>query len=233
MDKSIESLIGTAPSLLLMGMRGAGKTTLGRLASEHLRVPFIDADELFSTRFAPHTAKTFVAEHGWPAFRAEETKLLIEILAQIQQQGKAMVVGLGGGIVEEEINRKLLKDCWCNELSGQFDRSKRIAVVHIFREVDNVLLDVRGLPSWGVTNGHEVWERRRPFFREACKCCQIRFKQTLLSILLFLLFEQLRTNLSTLPMLTTLKLFTPNHPELQDYNSKPLNVTLYPFSFDS
>jgi pentafunctional AROM polypeptide len=169
MDRSIESLTGSPPSLFLMGMRGAGKTTLGKLAAEHLRIPFVDADDLFCERHAPHSAKTFVAEHGWPAFRAEETKLLMEILDKIRKQGKPMVVSLGGGVVEEEVNRKLLRNSWSDEDSGQFDRKKRIAVVHIFREVDNVLLDARGLPSWGVTNGHEVWERRRPWFRESCK----------------------------------------------------------------
>lgn len=176
MDKSIESLAGSAPpSLLLMGMRGAGKTTLGKLASEHLRVPFVDADELFSERHAPHSAKTFVAEHGWAAFRAEETTLLVELLDQIQKQGKPMVISLGGGIVEEEANRRLLRRCWSCEKSGQFNRSKRIAVVHIFREVDSVLLDVRGLPSWGVSNGREVWDRRRPWFRESCECRVLLF----------------------------------------------------------
>lgn len=170
LERSIEDLTGTAPSLLLMGMRGAGKTTLGKLAAEHLKVPFIDADELFMERHAPHSAKTYVAEHGWPAFRREETKLLIEILGQIQEEGKPMVVSLGGGIVEEEVNRKMLKESWIGEKSGQFDRSKRVAVVHIFREVENVLLDGRGLPSWGAVSGAEVWERRRPWFRESCEC---------------------------------------------------------------
>ena len=168
MDRSIEDLSGSAPSLLLMGMRGAGKTTLGKLAAEHLKVPFLDADDLFMERHAPHSAKTYVAQHGWPAFRSEETILLREILAQIQQEGKPMVVSLGGGIVEEDVNRGLLKDSWSGS-GGQFDRSKRVAVVHIFREVENVLLDGRGLPSWGVVSGHEVWERRRPWFRESCE----------------------------------------------------------------
>lgn len=170
MDRSIGDLRDGAPSLILMGMRGAGKTTLGRLAAEHLDTQFIDADELFTTRHA--TPKTFVAEHGWPAFRRAETAILRELLASMRDPSrkKPLVVSLGGGVVEEEVNRALLKQSWMGDghLSG-LDRRKKVAVVHVFREVDKVLLDRRGMPSWGVANGDEVWQRRRPWFRESCK----------------------------------------------------------------
>lgn len=175
MERSLDGLDGAPPSILLLGMRGAGKTTLGRLAAEHLRIPFVDADELFCERHAPNTPKSFVASHGWQAFRQAETELLRELLKLIQEGGKPMVISLGGGIVEEECNRAALIECWCNETQRSIlDPRKRVAVVHVFREVDKMLLDGRGLPSWGVANGAEVWERRRPWFRGCCKLHHIK-----------------------------------------------------------
>jgi pentafunctional AROM polypeptide len=157
-----------------MGMRGAGKTTLGRLAAEHLKTPFIDADVLFEDRHRA-TPKAFVAEHGWPAFRAAETAILKELLQSMGDRTKGpQVVSLGGGVVESNENREMLKKCWRMDAEqgavpyDALDRQKGVAVIHIFREVDKVLMDRRGLPSWtGMANGEEVWQRRRPWFRES------------------------------------------------------------------
>ncbi|MCO5598527.1 hypothetical protein L7F22_052624 [Adiantum nelumboides] len=150
-----------------MGMRGAGKTTLGKLAAEHLNARFIDADDLFVKRYG-NTPKDFVAKNGWPAFRKNETIILEELLQHAEQKKEPIVVSLGGGVVEEECNRTLLKAAWGSE-DGILRPAKKIAVIHIFRELDKVLLDSRGLPNWTglVTGGQEVWQRRRPWFRES------------------------------------------------------------------
>lgn len=157
------------PSLFLLGMRSAGKTTLGRLAAEHLGARFLDADDIFTTR---HTSpKAFVAEHGWDAFRAAETSILEEALQEARAAAadddmQNIVVSLGGGVVDPERNRHALTESWSKSHSlGQLDPKKRIAVVHIFREVDKALLDLRGLPNWTAGNANEVWQRRRPHFR--------------------------------------------------------------------
>ncbi|PWN89519.1 hypothetical protein FA10DRAFT_302843 [Acaromyces ingoldii] len=178
----------TGPSLvLIMGMRSAGKTTLGRLAAEHLpgHVAFLDADDEFCRLHAPHTPKTFVAAHGWPAFRAAETEILRSVLAahhpqqqQQQQQQQCrqpskLVVSLGGGVVEEPANRAMLTAAWSGA-DGLLDVEKRTAVVHVFREVDYVVHEAdgrragaRAKPAWvGVGGAEEVWARRRPWFRE-------------------------------------------------------------------
>ncbi|PWN36929.1 aldolase [Meira miltonrushii] len=167
MASTIDELRKDAPSLFLMGMRGAGKTTLGRLAAEHLNARFIDADDLFIERYG-NTPKDFVAQNGWPAFRASETIILKELLQHAERKKEPVVVSLGGGVVEEECNRTLLKAAWGSE-DGVLRPEKRVAVIHIFRELDKVLLDSRGLPKWTglVAGGQEVWQRRRPWFRES------------------------------------------------------------------
>ena len=77
--------------LLLMGLRGSGKTTLGRLASESLSRSFVDLDDR-TTEVCGMDARTCFAEHGEEAWRAAETTALKNVLAE-----SASVVALGGG----------------------------------------------------------------------------------------------------------------------------------------
>lgn len=148
------------PSILLCGMRGAGKTTLASLVAHHLNLsPALDADLLF-TAHTTLTPPLFVKQYGWPAFRQTETEILRQILARIRA-GERLVVSLGGGVVEEEVNRSLLKEFWGENGDG--------IVIHVFREVEQVLSDGgRKAPEWKDATKDEVWLRRRPWFRECC-----------------------------------------------------------------
>lgn len=65
-------------SLILIGMPGAGKTTVGRLLAQRLGRDFFDADEELERRFGCDIP-TFFAREGETAFRAEETALLAEL----------------------------------------------------------------------------------------------------------------------------------------------------------
>ncbi|KAM0752688.1 aldolase [Meredithblackwellia eburnea MCA 4105] len=157
-------------SILLIGMRGAGKTTLGALVASHLGLPFIDADDLFCSTHPGHTPPTFVKEFGWPAFRASETEILEGILAGIAE-GERKVVSLGGGVVEEERNRELLKKFWGGSSLSPIVGRDRGIVIHVFREIDQVFAEPtkeggRRAPQWKVGGQEEVWARRRPWFRE-------------------------------------------------------------------
>lgn len=65
-------------NLILIGMPGAGKTTVGRLLAQRLGRDFFDADEELERRFGCDIP-TFFAREGEAAFRAEETALLAEL----------------------------------------------------------------------------------------------------------------------------------------------------------
>jgi shikimate kinase len=86
----------------LVGMRGAGKTTLGRALAEELGSWFVDADERFEARHGSIAA--FVRARGWSAFRDAERAVLSECL----QAG--VVIATGGGCVEDEGSRRLLAE---------------------------------------------------------------------------------------------------------------------------
>lgn len=94
----------TAENIYLIGLMGAGKTTIGRQLAKALTVPFYDSDKAIeeSTGVDIPTIFEFEGEEG---FRDREQKM-IQKLTQMQ----GIVLATGGGVILREENRKLLKD---------------------------------------------------------------------------------------------------------------------------
>lgn len=89
--------------LLLVGMMGAGKTTVGRLAAARLGWEFLDSDAQVLAATG-RTVPDIFAEDGEPAFRAAESRVLSEAMT-----GSApAVISVAGGAVLSEDNRTLL-----------------------------------------------------------------------------------------------------------------------------
>jgi shikimate kinase / 3-dehydroquinate synthase len=89
--------------LFLTGFMGAGKTTVGRLVSERLGLPFVDLDVVVEEREGRDIPAIF-AEAGEDGFRCAET----DALASLSRHPDA-VVACGGGVVLRDENRALLK----------------------------------------------------------------------------------------------------------------------------
>jgi len=87
------------PGIVLVGMPGSGKSTVGRLVAERLGRPFIDTDELFERRYRT-AVPDYLREHGEPAFREAETAAVAEACAQ-----RGAIIGAGGGAVLDPLNR--------------------------------------------------------------------------------------------------------------------------------
>lgn len=68
-------------AIVLIGFMGAGKTTVGRLLSQELDIPFIDFDQALVERLNMSIAEYF-DQFGEEAFRNEETELLHEVMTQ-------------------------------------------------------------------------------------------------------------------------------------------------------
>ncbi|KAK4687224.1 pentafunctional AROM polypeptide, partial [Tremellales sp. Uapishka_1] len=154
-------------AIALIGMRGAGKTYIGRIAAEVLGGDYTDADEMFVHETGV-TVSEYVAQNGWPAFREVETAILDRFLKQ--QQGNH-VISLGGGIVETAEARKLLQKHIAN--GG--------VVVHVDRELEDIerYLDSIGStaarPNYGESFA-DVYKRREPWF---IQCSNYEFRNTL------------------------------------------------------
>ena len=91
-----------AGNLYLVGMMGAGKTTVGRLLARRLRLRFIDSDEEIERRCGVRIPLIFEIE-GEAGFRAREAQVLAELTTL-----EGVVLGTGGGAVLLEENRRQL-----------------------------------------------------------------------------------------------------------------------------
>ena len=80
-------------TIFLVGMMGAGKTTIGRALAQRLRRPFVDTDRVLVERTGVPIATIFEIE-GEAGFRRRESALLAEMA---REPGR--VVATGGGIV--------------------------------------------------------------------------------------------------------------------------------------
>jgi len=92
-----------ADRVVLVGMMGAGKTTVGRQLAARLGWRFLDSDAMVEASTGSTVAELFGA-HGEEAFRAEETRVLAEALSA---DGPAVVSAAGGTVLAAE-NRRLL-----------------------------------------------------------------------------------------------------------------------------
>jgi len=93
-----------ARHLVLLGLPGAGKSTVGPLVAEGLQRPFVDLDSEIERREGRTIARIF-AESGEAAFRELERRLSDELLADGTE---ALVCAPGGGWIEDPANRARL-----------------------------------------------------------------------------------------------------------------------------
>lgn len=78
-------------SIVLVGMMGAGKSSIGRRLAGRLAVPFVDAD-IEIEKAAGMTIPEIFSVHGEPYFRAGETRVIARLL-----DGGPQVLATGGG----------------------------------------------------------------------------------------------------------------------------------------
>ncbi|KAI4208552.1 MAG: hypothetical protein LQ346_000062 [Caloplaca aetnensis] len=141
-------------SILIIGMRGAGKTTTGRLAASILGWQFFDLDDQLE-QVAGRTIPEIIQESGWDSFRCHE---LVTLQNTLQQRPTGHVFACGGGIVETQAARQLLMD---------YHRAGGLVIL-VERNIEDVIaflqLD-KTRPAY-VEDMREVWLRRRPWYLE-------------------------------------------------------------------
>jgi shikimate kinase len=93
----------THANIYLVGMMGAGKTTLGRALANRLRREFVDTDRVLVERTGVPVATIFEFE-GEEGFRRRE----IAVIAETATRG-GLVVATGGGAVLSEENREAMR----------------------------------------------------------------------------------------------------------------------------
>ncbi|KAH7035780.1 shikimate kinase-domain-containing protein [Microdochium trichocladiopsis] len=138
-------------SIFVIGMRGAGKTTTGRLIASVLSRVFLDLDHDLAARNGIACSE-IVRLRGWEAFRQEELGVLSE---SMQTRRTGFVISCGGGIVETPEARQLLRQ-WPG------------LVVQVSRDTEAVVdyLTVDKTRHAYTEQIQQVYERRKPFLEE-------------------------------------------------------------------
>lgn len=143
-------------SIVVIGMRGAGKTTAGRWMANLLGWRFVDLDQELERRSGQTIPDMINGHRGWDGFREDEMALLRDVM---DKQAQRHVFSCGGGIVETPEARELLT-AYCRN-------GGRVVLVH--RSTDKVveyLMRDKTRPAY-TSEIRQVYLRRKPWY-EAC-----------------------------------------------------------------
>lgn len=139
-------LRGEALNLILTGMPGCGKSSIGRALARRMNRPFVDCDTEIERRAGKSIPEIF-AQEGEAAFRALEQAVMADVCRE-----KGQIVATGGGAVLREANVRAMRQ------NG--------VVLHITRRLDALSMDGRPL-SKSREALEEMWRARGPIYRAA------------------------------------------------------------------
>ena len=139
--------------IVLVGFMGSGKSTVGKLLSERLRIPLIDTDAEVERRTGMSISEIF-SEKGEKYFRELERNLIEKFLSSQEQ----LVISTGGGLPAYFNNMELLnRNAFTVYLEADFE-----VLWQRISEDEN-----RPLVALGKEKVKELFERRRPFYEMA------------------------------------------------------------------
>lgn len=136
--------------LILIGMMGTGKTTVGQKLAQKISLPWIDTDSEIEEELGMTIAQYF-KEFGEEAFRKKETQILYDLL-----KGPTTIITTGGGIVLKSENRKqMVKNGWVIQLRADpeviIERAKQAAGTrpllqgNLQEKVNQIIRDRQGM----------------------------------------------------------------------------------------
>jgi shikimate kinase len=152
-EAEITAALGTR-SVVLVGMMGAGKSTIGRRLSARLRVPFLDADIEIEAAAAMSIPEIFET-HGEPHFRDGEAR----VIARLLDNGPAVIATGGGAFMREETRSRIRLQAVSIWLKADAD----IIMRRVKRRVDRPLLQTADPAA---TVGRLI-EEREPIYQHA------------------------------------------------------------------
>lgn len=145
-DEIYETLSRQMKNIVLVGMPGCGKSTVGKALAKRLSRPFFDADQEIVKRAGKSIPEIFQTE-GEAGFRKIETEVLFDLCRQ-----SGAVIATGGGAVTVPQNHDILRQ---NSL-----------VVFLNRDI--AVLPTNGRPLSEQNDLHEMFRRRLPLYRAVC-----------------------------------------------------------------
>src|SRR6202790_4624004 len=152
-EARITTALGTR-SVVLIGMMGAGKSTIGRRLAGRLRLPFLDADAEIETAASMSIPDIFET-HGEPHFRDGEAR----VIARLLDSGPAVLATGGGAFMREETRNRIRDKAVSIWLKADAD----IIMKRVKRRTDRPLLQAAD-PAATVSR---LLEAREPVYQTA------------------------------------------------------------------
>lgn len=152
-EAEIASALGRR-SIVLVGMMGAGKSTVGRRLAMRLRLPFLDADIEIEAAASMSIPDIF-ATHGELYFRDGEAR----VIARLLDNGPAVIATGGGAVMREETRKRIADKAVSIWLKADLD----VIMKRVKRRADRPLLQTED-PTATVARLLEV---REPLYRSA------------------------------------------------------------------
>jgi shikimate kinase len=153
-EADITSALGRR-SLVLVGMMGAGKSTIGRRLAARLGLRFLDADIEIEVAHAGMTIPEIFATHGEPYFRDGEAR----VIARLLDSGPAVIATGGGAFMREETRNRIRDKAVSIWLKADVD----VIMKRVKRRADRPLLQTED----PVATVSRLLEAREPVYRTA------------------------------------------------------------------
>ena len=137
-------------NIVLTGIMGSGKTTVGKLLSEKLNMAFVDTDELIENKYGKIPE---LFEKGEEYFRKLEHDVVLEV-----SEMEGVVIATGGGVVKRKDNVDALK--------------RKGVIFFLDRPLDDILSDIKTSSRPLLKNGKgklvEIYNERYQLYKATC-----------------------------------------------------------------
>ena len=110
--------------IFIVGMAGAGKSSLGRKLAQNMNIRFVDTDQRVCEMLGLPNVTAVYAVLGEDIFRNAETGALMELAGQ-----DPCIVSTGGGLCNDAINVTIMKN--------------HGGIIHIDRPLDQIISDIK------------------------------------------------------------------------------------------
>jgi shikimate kinase len=153
-EAEINAALGTR-LIVLVGMMGAGKSTIGRRLAVRLKLPFVDADNEIETAHGGMTIPEIFEARGEAYFREGEAR----VIARLLENGPG-VLATGGGSFMREDTRQRIRD---KAISVWLKADADVIMRRVRRRADRPLLQTAD-PTGTVTR---LLTEREPVYQNA------------------------------------------------------------------
>ncbi len=143
--KIVHSMTNAQENIILIGMPGVGKTTVGQALADLTGRTFIDCDDAFNGLY--EFPSDYITRHGENSFRIKETAILSSL-----QSERGLIIATGGGVVTRPENYALLRQ------NGR--------MYWLQRPIDDLSMEGRVLSGNSREKLHQLFKVREPLYRQ-------------------------------------------------------------------